>query len=84
MQAISTELRRMGCKVNCTDEEMVIIPSDLRPVEPVQTYNDHRIAMAFAPLKLRYPDIVIENPEVVDKSFPEFWDQFDLVLKNKQ
>lgn len=84
MQAISTELRRMGCKVNCTDEEMVIIPSDLRPMEPVQTYNDHRIAMAFAPLKLRYPDIVIENPEVVDKSFPEFWDQFDLVLKNKQ
>ena len=83
MQAISTELRRMGCKVNCTDEEMVIIPSDLRPVEPVQTYNDHRIAMAFAPLKLRYPDIVIENPEVVDKSFPEFWDQFDLVLNNK-
>jgi 3-phosphoshikimate 1-carboxyvinyltransferase len=84
MQAITNELQRMGGKVNCTAEEMIIMPSDLRPVEPVHTYNDHRIAMAFAPLKLRYPDIVIENPEVVDKSFPEFWDQFDLVLKNKQ
>jgi 5-enolpyruvylshikimate-3-phosphate synthase len=39
--------------------------------------------MAFAPLKLRFPDLQIEHPEVVDKSFPEFWEQFDLVLENK-
>ena len=84
MQAISAELKRMGGRVNCTDEEMVILPSDLHPTEPVRTYNAHRIAMAFAPLKLRFPDLQIENPEVVDKSFPEFWDQFDLVLQNKQ
>ncbi len=84
MQAISAELKRMGGRVNCTHEEMVILPSDLHPTEPVRTYNDHRIAMAFAPLKLRFPDLQIENPEVVDKSFPEFWDQFDLVLQNKQ
>ena len=62
---------------------MVILPADLHPVEPVKTWGDHRIAMAFAPLKLRFPDLVIENPEVVDKSFPEFWEQFDLVLQNK-
>ena len=84
MQAISAELKRMGGRVNCTDEEMVILPSDLHPTEPVRTYNDHRIAMAFAPLKLRFSNLQIENPEVVDKSFPEFWDQFDLVLQNKQ
>ena len=83
MQAISTELQRMGGKVNCTEDEMVILPADLHPVEPVKTWGDHRIAMAFAPLKLRFPDIIIENPEVVDKSFPEFWEQFDLVLQNK-
>ena len=83
MQAISSELRRMGGKVTCTEQEMVIHPADLHPVEPVKTWGDHRIAMAFAPLKLRFPDLVIENPEVVDKSFPEFWDQFDLVLNNK-
>ena len=80
MYAITTELRRMGGKVNTTAEEMVIIPSKLKPVEPVQTYGDHRIAMAFAPLRLAFPDLKIESPEVVDKSFPEFWDEFDKVL----
>ena len=83
MQAITAELQRMGGKVSCTEDEMVILPADLHPVEPVKTWGDHRIAMAFAPLKLRFPDLVIENPEVVDKSFPEFWEQFDLVLQNK-
>lgn len=83
MMAICNELRRMGGKVTASDEALVIMPSDLHPVEPVKTYNDHRIAMAFAPLRLLFPDLVIENPEVVDKSFPEFWEQFDLVLNNK-
>lgn len=80
MVAITNELRRMGGKVNTTAEEMVIIPSTLKPVEPVQTYGDHRIAMAFAPLRLVFPDLQIEAPEVVDKSFPEFWEEFDKVL----
>ena len=44
------------------------------------SYGDHRIAMAFAPLRLAFPDLKIESPEVVDKSFPEFWDEFDKVL----
>lgn len=80
MYAISTELCRMGGKVDTTAEEMVIIPAPLKPVEPVKTYGDHRIAMAFAPLRLVFPDLQIENPEVVDKSFPEFWEEFDKVL----
>ena len=83
MVAITTELRRMGGKVTATDEEMVILPATLKPKEPVHTYGDHRIAMAFAPLRLRFPDLQIEAPEVVDKSFPEFWDEFDKVLAAK-
>lgn len=83
MQAISTELHRMGGKVTYSAEEMVIYPALLHPREPVRTYNDHRIAMAFAPLRLLFPDLQIEHPEVVDKSFPEFWEQFDQVLQNK-
>lgn len=83
MVAITTELRRMGGKVTATDEEMVILPATLKPKEPVHTYGDHRIAMAFAPLRLRFPDMQIEAPEVVDKSFPEFWDEFDKVLAAK-
>ena len=80
MLAITTELRRMGGRVNSTNDELHILPSQLKPTEAVHTYGDHRIAMAFAPLKLRFPDLKIENPEVVDKSVPEFWDEFEKVL----
>jgi 3-phosphoshikimate 1-carboxyvinyltransferase len=79
-EAITKELRRMGVTVNASDEELHILPSTLKPREMVRTYGDHRIAMAFAPLKLIYPDLEIENPDVVGKSFPEFWDEFDKVL----
>ena len=40
----------------------------------ISTYNDHRMAMAFAPLALKFPYIIIENPEVVNKSYPTYWD----------
>jgi 3-phosphoshikimate 1-carboxyvinyltransferase len=80
MQAITTEMERMGGKISISGEEMTILPADLHPTEPVHTYNDHRIAMAFAPLRLLFPKLEIEKPEVVSKSFPEFWDEFDKVL----
>ena len=78
--AIVDELRRMGAVVNATEDELHILPSKLKPSEPVRTYGDHRIAMAFAPLKLCFPDLQIEDPAVVEKSFPEFWEEFDKVL----
>ena len=80
MVAITTELRRMGGKVNASGDEMHILPAPLKPTETVRTYGDHRIAMAFAPMRLLFPDLKIEHPEVVGKSFPEFWDEFDKVL----
>lgn len=39
----------------------------------IATYNDHRMAMAFAPLAIVYGQLIINNPEVVQKSFPHFW-----------
>jgi len=39
----------------------------------IKTYDDHRMAMAFAPLALKVP-IIIENAEVVSKSYPTFWE----------
>lgn len=43
--------------------------------EPViDTYEDHRMAMAFAPAAILYPGLAINNPEVVSKSYPHFWD----------
>lgn len=41
----------------------------------IATYNDHRMAMSFAPLALCCNKIIIENPSVVDKSFPHYWDE---------
>ncbi|MCR5445538.1 MAG: 3-phosphoshikimate 1-carboxyvinyltransferase [Bacteroidales bacterium] len=79
-EAITTELHRMGVTVISTDEELHIQPSVLKPKEMVRTYGDHRIAMAFAPLRLLFPDLKIENPDVVGKSFPEFWEEFDKVV----
>lgn len=43
----------------------------------IKTYSDHRIAMAFAPLSYIIPDISIEQPEVVRKSYPTFWNEID-------
>jgi 3-phosphoshikimate 1-carboxyvinyltransferase len=39
----------------------------------IDTYDDHRMAMAFAPVALTRGTIVINNPEVVSKSYPNFW-----------
>lgn len=54
----------------------------------VETYDDHRMAMAFAPLALKYGTMKIKNPEVVVKSYPHFWDDlkkvgFEIKEKNK-
>jgi 3-phosphoshikimate 1-carboxyvinyltransferase len=44
-----------------------------------KTYQDHRMAMAFAPLALIYPEIKIENPAVVKKSYPDFWNDLRIM-----
>ena len=46
----------------------------------IRTYDDHRMAMAFAPAALKHP-IIIENPQVVTKSYPNFWEEFGKLFK---
>lgn len=46
---------------------------------PVKTYEDHRMAMAFAPLVMIQPSLTIEDPDVVVKSYPEFWEHVGLL-----
>ena len=41
--------------------------------ETIDTYEDHRMAMSFAPVALKIPGLKINNPEVVSKSYPNFW-----------
>ncbi len=79
MQAIATELSTMGALIETTKSELIILPSKLHMPKSniIHTYGDHRIAMAFAPLKVLFPNLMIENPEVVEKSYPEFWSEFN-------
>lgn len=72
--ALQNELTKLGGKVEITDESMVIYPTEgMNEGVEVSTYQDHRMAMAFAPLVLK-GDIEISEAEVVTKSFINYWD----------
>lgn len=74
LQALKNELEKLGGGVEITDSS-IELKSFAKKTENIviETYNDHRMAMSFAPLKLLFP-FEIENPEVVEKSYAEFWD----------
>jgi 3-phosphoshikimate 1-carboxyvinyltransferase len=68
-----TELRRLGVEVKEHPDGLTIQPSEaIRPAS-IHTYNDHRMAMAFALIGLRAPGVIIENPACVSKTFPDYF-----------
>ncbi len=73
IRAVATELRRLGAEVTDFDDGMEIRPSQLSGAE-IETYDDHRIAMAFAVTGLKLPGVWIRNPGCVAKTFPQFFD----------
>ena len=79
INALEEELRKMGATVTHTATEVRLVPSSLNPTLPVFTHGDHRIAMAFGVLTLRFPNLVIQEPEQVSKSFPDFWNQLNSI-----
>lgn len=75
--ALKNELEKFGATVCIDDENLnMTAPKVIKPNQTVQTYNDHRMAMAFAPLRTK-TDLIIEDAEVVTKSYPEFWEDID-------
>ncbi|GAB4328116.1 MAG: 3-phosphoshikimate 1-carboxyvinyltransferase [Flammeovirgaceae bacterium] len=79
--AIQTELQKLGANVEVEGDEAILIHAgklNLAPKTVIQTYDDHRMAMAFAPLALFAP-IRIEHPDVVKKSYPSFWEHLNIV-----
>lgn len=72
--ALQTELRAMNVNFDfATQYEFYQLKGDfVLPTSSIKTYNDHRMAMSFAAIAL-LGEIKIENPEVVDKSYPTFW-----------
>jgi 3-phosphoshikimate 1-carboxyvinyltransferase len=78
--AMKTELEKLNASVTITEDSLHLINNNeqLTSTLSIKTYNDHRMAMAFAPLAIRFP-IVIENAEVVSKSYPNFWEDIKMV-----
>jgi 3-phosphoshikimate 1-carboxyvinyltransferase len=73
LEALREELTKLGGDINVTNESLHLITSDkINKNIEITTYNDHRMAMAFAPLALKIP-IVILDAEVVTKSYRNFW-----------
>jgi len=72
--ALKTELEKLGAICKITNESIEVSPSKkIKHNILIKTYQDHRMAMAFAPLSL-LTAIEIEEPKVVSKSYPTFWE----------
>ena len=73
LEALEAELKKIGAVIAITNESLSLSTSELMHENiAIKTYNDHRMAMAFAPLAFKVP-IAILNAEVVSKSYQKFW-----------
>ena len=74
LEALKNEINKFGTAIKITNDSLHLLdPKSLTPNAIIETYNDHRMAMAFAPLALR-TEFSIKEAEVVSKSFPDFWE----------
>ena len=83
LEALKNELTKLNAEVHISKEEIWV--GSARKITrniSIDTYNDHRMAMAFAPLALKVP-IIINDVQVVEKSFPDFWEQFESITENE-
>lgn len=77
--ALHDELTKLGASISVTDKSLYLeASSDMNQNVAIETYNDHRMAMAFAPLALKVP-IQILDAEVVTKSYQKFWNDMQQI-----
>jgi 3-phosphoshikimate 1-carboxyvinyltransferase len=74
VSATCTELKRLGVQVEEHEDGMTIYPCKAFTRASIQTYNDHRMAMAFSLIGLRVSGVTIENPSCVSKTFPDYFE----------
>lgn len=76
IEAMKSELRKVGYVIQSKNDSELMWEGELcEPTfEPIDTYEDHRMAMSFAPLAIKFPGLLINDPEVVSKSYPKFWE----------
>ena len=81
IEALKTEMAKLGfCLEDRNDSELLwegkrkAVDAERLSEVAIDTYEDHRMAMAFAPVALQLGSIRVNNPEVVSKSYPHYWD----------
>ncbi|MAW96477.1 MULTISPECIES: 3-phosphoshikimate 1-carboxyvinyltransferase [unclassified Leeuwenhoekiella] len=73
LEALKAELTKLCAEITVTNDSLHLKPgTNYQGDVIIKTYQDHRMAMAFAPMALRVP-IVFEDAEVVNKSYPDYW-----------
>lgn len=78
--ALHLELKKFGIPSRMTDDSLTIDAASItEPTDPIQTYHDHRMAMAFAPLALKVDGLTVLDPDVVNKSYPGYWNDLSSV-----
>ena len=80
---VATELRKLGAEVQEREDGMRIVPpATIQPAE-IETYNDHRMAMSFALVGLKAPNISIRNPGCTGKTYPDYWKDLESVTRSQ-
>lgn len=85
IQALQNELFKLGYKIDepepgqLTWQERITENNDTEEIVEIATYKDHRMAMAFAPVALELGQIIIQDPMVVTKSYPQYWEHIQQV-----
>ena len=77
LEALRTELRKLGYVVKVDGDDAISWHFETTAAEAsphICTYHDHRMAMAFAPAAIRFPGLIIDDAQVVSKSYPLFWE----------
>jgi len=79
LEALKKEIEKLGAKVKTTQNSLFMESTEqILESKTIATYQDHRMAMSFAPLAMK-TNITIENPNVVSKSYPRFWDDLQKI-----
>ena len=81
IEALKKELKKVGYVIYDENDNTLIWDGETcePSFEPIDTYEAHRMALAFAPLAFKFPQIEINNPEVVSKSYPHYWEDLKKV-----
>ena len=81
IKALITEMKKLGYIIKKKNDSILYWNGERckANMQPIDTYEDHRMAMAFAPASILIKDIKINNPHVVTKSYPQYWEDLKKV-----